>query len=234
MGKKWIVYRHISSSGKVYIGITSKSKAYLRWGRNGTNYTASTIFNRAILKYGWNNITHEILFSGIDEKRAKSLEMSLIGHYKRLGISYNITDGGQGTLGLHKTEKEKENLRKLHLGKPLSEETKKRMSVTRKGRPGTMLGKKHSEETKEKMSLTRRGKKINRDTSETMRAVYRSAQSTCKKVARVSLESGMIEEIYDSISLAGKRNNCSRTHIADCCKGKIEKFKGYKWIFVNG
>lgn len=45
-------------------------------------------------KYGWNNITHEVLFTDLTEDRAKNLEKDLIRHYKNLNISLNITDGG--------------------------------------------------------------------------------------------------------------------------------------------
>ena len=37
-------------------------------------------------------------------------------------------------------------------GKKLHEETKRKLSLALKGRPGTFKGKKHSEETKRKMS----------------------------------------------------------------------------------
>lgn len=92
MNKRWILYRHISPSGKVYIGITSKSNPNWRW-QSGKGYTACTYFYNAILKYGWNNIKHEVLFEGLNEDTAKRLEIELIRHYKGLGISYNITDG---------------------------------------------------------------------------------------------------------------------------------------------
>ena len=32
------------------------------------------------------------------------MEITLIKHYKSLGISYNITDGGEGQLGNHLSE----------------------------------------------------------------------------------------------------------------------------------
>ena len=50
--KSWTVYKHISPSGKVYVGISSNVKN--RWAGNGYYYQLSeTIFSRAIKKYGW-------------------------------------------------------------------------------------------------------------------------------------------------------------------------------------
>lgn len=98
MAKSWTVYRHISPSGKVYIGITSR-EVIKRWN-NGNNYKMCSIFQKAILKYGWDNIKHQVLFTNLTERRAKDLEVDLIRHYKNLAISYNITDGGDGMLGV--------------------------------------------------------------------------------------------------------------------------------------
>ena len=76
--KLYTVYKHISPSGKVYIGITSKKPEY-RWNHGrGYKEIDQPVFYRAIKKYGWDNITHEILYSGLQEKDAKNLEISLI------------------------------------------------------------------------------------------------------------------------------------------------------------
>lgn len=232
INRSWSLYRHISPSGRVYIGITTQ-KPSVRW-EYGNGYKGSHIFYRAIQKYGWNNFKHEVLFNNLDESRAKALEIDLIRHYRNLGLSYNLLDGGGGSTGRVISEEIRKKMREAKLGKKLSIETRNKMSELRKGRPGTMLGKKHSEETKKKMGASRKGKKINRDESKEMLDIYRNAQKTCKKVARVNPDSNTIEETYDSINLAGKMNSCSRSHIADCCYGRIKLFKGYKWIFING
>ena len=92
----WCVYKHTSPSGKVYIGITHHANPEKRWGNNGNLYGKDTVFYKAILKYGWDNIEHEILYSNCSEEEAKSLEISLIAYYKELGLSYNMTIGGDG------------------------------------------------------------------------------------------------------------------------------------------
>lgn len=97
MQDTWCVYRHISPSNKVYIGITSR-KPELRWGHNGIYYKGCNKFYNAILKYGWDNIKHEILIDNASKEEACILEQMLISHYKRLGVSYNITDGGEGRI----------------------------------------------------------------------------------------------------------------------------------------
>lgn len=65
----WMIYRHISPSGKSYIGQTNKTTLEERT-MGGRGYTCGnagrpTPFLRAIRKYGWKNFTSEILESNI-------------------------------------------------------------------------------------------------------------------------------------------------------------------------
>lgn len=99
----WVVYRHTSPSGKVYIGITSDVNK--RWANNGLKYCCkNTTFCRAIRKYGWTNFKHEILFSDLTKEEACLKEIELIKQYKLLGISYNESNGGEGYSGKQKEE----------------------------------------------------------------------------------------------------------------------------------
>ena len=74
---KYTVYCHTNKiNNKKYIGITSQ-KVEERW-RNGKGYSTQPKFYNAICKYGWDNFTHEILISGLDEQEAIELEINLI------------------------------------------------------------------------------------------------------------------------------------------------------------
>lgn len=102
----YYVYKHTSPSGKCYIGITCQNPEK-RWGYNGYNYIIKKkdgkqkhpYFANAILKYGWDNIKHEILHSGLSKEEACCKEQEYIKIYKTGGKSYNITDGGEGSSG---------------------------------------------------------------------------------------------------------------------------------------
>lgn len=102
----WIVYKHISPSGKVYIGITGNTPAQ-RWIR-GKGYGRQSIFYNTIQKYGWDNIEHKVLVSNLTKEQAEDVEIQLISYYKSIGISYNVTDGGEGTNGYKHSDKWKE------------------------------------------------------------------------------------------------------------------------------
>lgn len=104
---KWIVYEHISPSKKVYVGIT-KQKPNNRW-KKGNGYIRKDnhqpLIANAIKKYGWNSFEHIIIASNLTLVEANNIENSRILHYKSLGISYNITNGGDGWEGCkHSTE----------------------------------------------------------------------------------------------------------------------------------
>lgn len=116
---KYTVYKHTCPNSKVYIGITQQV-AEKRW-LNGNGYKKQ-IFYRAIKKYGWDNIKHEILYSNISEKEAKEKEIELISKYNSTNpkYGYNLVKGGQGTIGYHHTKISKMKMRNLKLGKKLS------------------------------------------------------------------------------------------------------------------
>lgn len=135
----YTVYKHTSPSEKVYIGITSKT-AKERWGRNGIAYKPQTVLWNAICKYGWENIEHDIIASGLGESEAKDLEIALIAECRSMDgrFGYNRTIGGDGTQGWKHTEKQHAALmrnnkgNKYALGCIRSAETKAKISASRK------------------------------------------------------------------------------------------------------
>lgn len=90
----YIVYMHTCPNGKTYVGITQQ-EAKRRWN-NGRGYIGNEYFTRAIKKYGWANIKHEILFENLTKQEAAEKEIELIAMNKsddrRYG--YNQNKGG--------------------------------------------------------------------------------------------------------------------------------------------
>lgn len=91
---KYTVYMHTLPNGKCYIGLT-KQNPVLRWDY-GHGYKHNEYFYRAIQKYGWNNIKHEILFTDLTKDEAEEKEIALIAQFKsnKRGYGYNIDAGG--------------------------------------------------------------------------------------------------------------------------------------------
>lgn len=157
----YTVYKHTNKvNGKVYIGQTSFNVGK-RW-KEGRGYKTG-IFKRAIEKYGWDNFKHDIIKEGLTKEEANLLEITLIKEYKELGISYNITDGGEGSLGYRHSEETRRKMSVKGKGKKIPEHVKLLVSSRFKGVPLTiehklkislsLQGKPKSEEAKLKMRL---------------------------------------------------------------------------------
>ena len=160
--ENYTVYKHISPSGKIYIGITKQTPKD-RWG-NGTGYGNRNRISRAIQKYGWDSFTHEILFENLTKEEACQKEIELIAEYKSNNpeFGYNITAGGEGFSGVKHSQATKDKISKTKTGKPsnkkdfsVSIETRQKISKTLKERgythPAWNKGIPMKEETKQKL-----------------------------------------------------------------------------------
>lgn len=132
--KEWKVYMHTVPNGLKYIGITCE-RLEERWG-GGMRYQKNVRFFRAIVKYGWDNIAHNVLFEGLSQREAESKEAEMIALYKTNTeeYGYNQTAGGAGA-PKHKQTPEHIAARVAAIkGKKWSDESRARLSAARKGR----------------------------------------------------------------------------------------------------
>ena len=96
------LYIHKFPNGKVYVGITSQDVDE-RW-RHGEGYKNQLVY-RAILKYGWDAISHQVLLSGMTKEEAELKEMEFISAFKSNNpeYGYNVANGGN-CYGTHSEE----------------------------------------------------------------------------------------------------------------------------------
>lgn len=128
----YCVYCHTNKiDGKKYVGITGQ-KPEKRWG-NGRNYSHNAYFDNAIKKYGWEEFSHEILFTGLSKKEAEDKEIELIAKWglTNRDNGYNLSNGGEGAASL--TDEIKKKISEAKKGQTLSEESKRKMSISRTG-----------------------------------------------------------------------------------------------------
>lgn len=245
MSSTYYIYRHISPSGKVYVGQTINIQK--RWGYNGEHYLkkkkdgsfVQNIFARALLKYGWENFKHEILLEEIPKSEADYAEKYLIRWYKIHNLSYNISDGGEGNCGARK---------------PLSEERKRQITeFMRTNHP--MKGKHHSseamakiiyanrhrvytEEQKERMHETgkRLGQMVVTEERRKKYSDYRKAHPDTwvagwnrKEVHQYSLEGKYITSYSSAEEAARAIKRSSSGDIGKCIKGECASALGFIW-----
>lgn len=158
MDKTYTVYRFTFPNGKLYFGITSAAKPEHRWGR-GKNY--NHLVRNAIDKYGWENITKDVVADNLIQEQAESMEVQLIKEHNTTDptFGYNIAEGGKSCSGWRVSEETREKLRtyatnrpathcgrisKALKGRQFTEEHRRNISIHR-------TGIKHTEEAKEKI-----------------------------------------------------------------------------------
>lgn len=202
----WIVYKHTTPSGGVYIGITG-DPVKKRW-RRGNGYNGCIAFKRAIDKYGWENITHEIIFKNLYKYEAEEKEKELIKYYKEKGHCYNLADGGTRDF--------------------VSEETKTKMRNNRQGKNAHNYG--HSPNSEQRKILSQAIKGIKR--SENTKKELKEKHS--KKVYQYDKDGNFIG-IWSSAVQASKSTHTNLSGLNRCRLYYKSSIKGYIWLdeFIN-
>lgn len=207
------VYIHINKiNKKKYIGITGQKYITSRW-KNGGGYKKTPRFYNAILKYGWNNFTHIVLFNNLVKEEAERLEIELIKLFNTTNpeYGYNLQSGG-GIGSVSELTRYKAKVRQT--GKHPTDETKSKMSKSHIGKQ-KCKGYKHSAETKEKHRLLMLGNK----------------NFNSKSVCQYDLEGNFIRK-YDYMEQIKQYIKIPNTsHISDCCRGKRKKCYGFIWKY---
>lgn len=239
MNSNYSLYKHTFPNGKVYIGITSQplEKRF----ENGRGYKQCPKMHNAILKYGWNNVEHELLMTGLTKPQAEQAEIETIAFYNSVENGYN-TDHGGNCAGTHSIETRK----KISDGnkgkkKPATEARKKMLSEMNKGAKNPFFGKHHSEEVKNAHSDFMKGNQYNKGNhhtaefkaqkSEQMKILYSGGGNPkCKKVFKVD-EKG-ITEVFFSLREAARQMNKSVATLHKHVNNN-DFYDGYYWGYVT-
>lgn len=228
--RDYTVYKHIFPNGKVYIGITSQKNLNRRWD-NGRGYSTQALMSKAINKYGWENVIHLTIASGLTKQQAEEMEMALISAEKSNdpAYGYNIENGGN-CMGTH------------------SEETKRKISAAQigsknhnYGKPSPLRGKKQPPEIVEKNRIAHLGQPSywkGKHLPEEMRAKLKKPKtvehkqkiSAAKSVSVVCVETG---EIFKSMKEAGIAKGIPRGSISYVVRGDRHTAGGLHWKYAN-
>lgn len=225
----FLLYLHINKiNHHVYVGITHHVNPNRRWGYSGQHYNHCRKFLNAIKKYGWDNFDH-IILCRTSKERAVVLERTLIAHYKRLGISYNLANGGEGS-------------------QAISQETKELLHKIKSANP-PMMGKHHTSEAKALIAEAGKNRVMKDSTKKLLQEKVWSKMNNIHQfvtdegrkriskalsipVLQFDLENNFLRE-YSSIIEADNMycKNKRQNHISDVCKGKRKTAYGYIWKY---
>lgn len=219
---RYCVYCHTNKiNGKKYVGITSQ-KPERRWN-NGNGYVNNKYFYRAILKYGWHNFTHEILYTDVDKSKAEELEIKLISEYKSADnqYGYNIELGGNSTEKF--TPEIRQKISEALKGHKCSTETRSKISKAKKGKPNRFKGKKMPPEFCKKNSECHKGIPAwNKG-----RPWTDEEKAKCNGHPVMCVETG---KIYRTAHEAGRIEGIDFSAICKCIKGKRKTAGSYRWV----
>ncbi len=140
-------------NGKIYVG-KRKLKKFSHYYKG-----SGTILREAFKKYGRENFSCILIDTAETNEELCTKEQYWIKYYNSRDpdIGYNITAGGEGSIGYKHSEEAKQKMHDAKIGKPLSPEWIEHREASR-------AGFKHSEETKQKISQANKGHKVSDET----------------------------------------------------------------------
>lgn len=186
-----------------YVGQTStgprEPEKYVRRGYGGTKRNVCR-YTRRLEKLGlqasW-EILEEVSIEMLDDA-----ERFWISNFRAAGVALtNIADGGAGNRGFRHTPEAKEKISTALVGRPISDETHRRLSAGQVGNQKAK-GLKRTPETLEKMRLAMLGKNVGK----------KHTPEAIEKIRAASIENGKRPEVKKKLSAAANRR-WSRTRL---------------------
>lgn len=224
MGCVYQAYNKIN--GKSYIGKTKKVLVIrMQEHKYAIKRKKSFYFQHALNKHGFSNFKWIELFISNDDKELCRMEKHFISFINtKFPHGYNLTDGGDGTVGV------------FH--KPVSEETKRRISEANKGNK-YRLGYKASITTRKKMSDYRTGRSLGPCTEERRLKLKMAKKGKKRKPFTEEAKRNMSLALLGNTRRRGKKasfETCQKISVSmkerrhtNECKQKMSELAKLRW-----
>lgn len=236
-------------NGKSYIGITMKTAEQRFKGH--TRLRDKTALAHALKKHGACNVKVKTLIIADRWDYLCDLEKKAIASYKtKIPHGYNLTDGGEGTLGVEWSEESRAKLSKARIGSIATPECRAKMSASRKGKPvsdacrlaslAAVVGKKKSPSHLAKMVAAATGKRPSDETKKKMSAAklgnknllgHKHSEETKAKIGISSKGKIASAETRAKLSVAkmGNKNWVGKKH-TEQTKAKMAASAAAGWV----
>lgn len=201
----------------MYVGLTCHSEDIegKRFGHDGCKYKEQPLVYRAIKKYGWDNIQHEIIARYINRESAVNIEKDLIALYRsnERQYGYNISPGGEE--GSYHSEESRKKMSEQRRGKKKSEEHRRKIGESNKGRIMSV-------ETRKKISEKAKGRIHDTEHDPRNMAVVQYRISDGEFIAR-----------YISFADASRQTGAKRAHINECARENRRQVLDCIWAYES-
>jgi hypothetical protein len=202
------VYRHIrlDKNQPFYIGIGSDENYY----RSNSKSDRNVYWKRIVAKtdYDIDVILDDLTWEEACEKEKEFIK--LYGRFQFGGLLCNMTDGGEGGLGVVISNETREKKRVISKGIIITAETREKMAAKLRGRPLPLWQKKLL--------------------SEAAKNRKRKTDWCNKPIEQYDLNGNFIKE-YESIIMAANELGASHSNICAVLKGRRNKCKGFKFKY---
>lgn len=199
--ENYLVYKHTTPDGKVYIGMTGKSPEK-RW-KNGGGYYKNE-FAKAIQFFGWENIKHEIIKSGMTEEEACVEEEKQIAIHKSNNPLYGYNKSTGGKLpgkGVKHSDEWKKRHSEFMKNYSFSPERSTKISESKKGKTNGLEG------------------KLGKDCSH------------AGLVFQIDEKTGNIINVFHGYDEMARLTGFAKTPIRETVSGKRKRAYGYLWEY---
>lgn len=147
------LYRLTFPNGKCYIGITRNTAdhrfaTHVCFARAGKRLCA---VHHAILKYGAESVAVETLSSASWQELVAMEQRAIVEYATKFPAGYNLTDGGEGTIGVVRSDETRAKISKAKKGRKLTPEQIEKLRAANTGRVKTA-------EERAKLSAAHKGK----------------------------------------------------------------------------
>lgn len=228
------IYRIYSkSNGREYIGGTKNPHArkFLHFKSLKENNHHNAKLQSHFDKYGIDDLVFEIIEYDLDVSDLIHVEQFYMDKKKPF---FNICKIAGSVLGRKHKDSTKKKISKSLKGRKYSKERCLNISIGRKGKNTRTLSIEH----KEKISKANKGRKRGRMSNEQKKKISLSLLGISKNKGKKNRNTpvyqilkGKIINEFESLDIAAKSHDTTRSNICHALRGRTKKAKGYEWKY---